>query len=90
MKNKGVIIILVGLGILFISFFFSSGYHAGLNIIGNIFRMEIVFRDTYSIDAAGNLISRIAIPLKYPLSFSGLLILSGTGIVLVAKNKGTN
>ena len=41
-RNMGIIIILVGVGILFISIFFSSGYHSKRDFIGNMYRMEIV------------------------------------------------
>lgn len=43
--------------------------------------------DLYSF---GHYEGRVAIPLKYPLSLSVLLILLGTGIVLLSKNKETN
>jgi len=42
MRNVGIIAILVGVGVIFISIFFSSKYHPKLNLIGNIHRMEIV------------------------------------------------
>jgi len=94
MKNKGIITILAGIGVLCISFFFSSGYHPKLDIMGNIFRMEIVLRQGHMLDLSipgeDYHIERVAIPLKYPLSLSVLLILSGTGIVLVSKNKGAS
>ena len=47
LRKYGIITILVGVGILFISIFFSSGYHPKLNFIGNISRMEIVLKKRY-------------------------------------------
>ena len=51
-RNNGIITILVGVGILFISIFFSSGYLPKLNFIGNISRTEIVLKNggLYGID----------------------------------------
>ncbi len=86
-RNKGIIVILVGVGLFFISFFFSSGSHPKLDLIGNISQMEIVFSEGKYISGTGiysigHYEGRVAIPLKYPLSFSVVLILIGTGIVL--------
>lgn len=39
--------------------------------------------------ATGHYEGRVAIPLKYPLSLSVVLILVGTGIVLISKGKET-
>jgi hypothetical protein len=110
-RNMGIIIILVGVGILFISIFFSSGYHTGLNFIGNISQMEIVidegkYPETPVVEepvveeeappvveeeaVIEEVRERVAIPLKYPLSLSVVLILLGTGIILISKNKETN
>jgi hypothetical protein len=112
-RNMGIIIILVGVGILFISVFFSSGYHTGLNFIGNISQMEIVidegkYPETPAVEEESvtpeeeappvveeeavieEVRERVAIPLKYPLSLSVVLILLGTGIILISKNKETN
>ncbi|NQU03884.1 MAG: hypothetical protein HQ589_07040 [Syntrophaceae bacterium] len=92
-RNKGIITILVGVGILFISIFFSSGYHPKLNFIGNISRMEIVLVESKNISdpyATPVYVEGVAIPLKYPISFSVMLILLGTGIVLISKNKEMN
>ena len=105
-RNMGIIIILVGVGILLISIFFSSGYYYKRDFIGNMYRMEIVldlgkwkrfdsskkgpmsdeelFAELNAIESA---VGKIAIPLKYPLAFSVVLILVGAGIVLISKNK---
>lgn len=90
-RNKGIIAILVGVGLLFISIFFSSGSHPKLNFIGNISRMKIVLdKGNYvsgtGLYSTGHYEGRIAIPLKYPLSLSVVLILLGTGIILISKN----
>lgn len=95
MRNKGIITILVGIGILFISIFFSSGSHPKLDLMGNISRMEIVLEKGEYVSGTGlfsigHYEGRVAIPLKYPLSLSALLILIGTGIVSLSKNKGTS
>jgi len=42
MKNKGIILILLGIGILFISIFFSSGYNSRVDTIENIYHMTII------------------------------------------------
>lgn len=44
-RNKGIIAILVGIGLLFISIFFASGSHPKLSLFGNISRMEIVINE---------------------------------------------
>ena len=101
-RNKGIIAILVGVGLLFISIFFSSGSHPKLNLLGNISRMEIVLDKGNYVFDKGNYVSgidllstghyegRVAIPLKYPLSLSVVLILLGTGIALISKDKETS
>lgn len=98
-RNKGIVAILVGVGLLFISIFFSSGSHPRSTLLGNISRMEIVFDEGRYVYAKGNYVSgidllstghyegRVAIPLRYPLSLSVVLILLGTGIVLISKDK---
>jgi len=94
-RNRGIIVILVGIGLLFISFFFSSGSHPKRSFLGNISRMEIVLdkgkyiRGT-GLYPTGHHEGKVAIPLKYPLSLSVMLILLGTGIVLTSKNKEEN
>jgi len=106
LRKYGIITILVGVGILFISIFFSSGYHPSKKFIGNISRMEIVIKERYytskKIDAFldGDItwddipkrvaIPKVAIPLKYPLSLSVIFILLGTGVILISKNKKPN
>ncbi len=93
-RNKGIITILVGVGLLFISIFFSSGSHPKRDFIGNISRMKIMLVKGEYISGAdiysGLYEGRVAIPLKYPLSLAVVLILIGTGIVLIPKNKETN
>ena len=93
-RNKGIITILVGVGLLFISIFFSSGSHPKRDFIGNISRMKIMLVKGEYISGAdiysGHYEGRVAIPLKYPLSLAVVLILIGTGIVLIPKNKETN
>lgn len=105
MRNMGIIAILVGIGVIFISIFFSSEYNSRRDLIDNIYRMEIVldkghkvkigkakapelwqrYKDT---DREKYIIKgRVAIPLKYPFSLSVLLILFGTGIVLLSKKR---
>jgi len=91
-RNKGIISILLGVGLLFVSIFFSSGYHPRLNFIGNIPRMKIVLdKGKYvagtGLYSTGHYEGRVTIPLKYPLFLSVVLILLGTGNVLISKNK---
>ena len=93
-RNRGIITILVGVGLIFISIFFSSGSHPKRDFIGNISRMEIVLAKGEYVSGSGlysgHYRGRVAIPLKYPLSLSVVLILLGTGIVLLHNNKDTN
>jgi len=116
-RNMGMIIILVGVGALFISNFFSSGYskydiHDGhrRTIMENIYQMKIVlrgaemkatpkvltkieFKDSLEGDDNISLFKfhvkkkEIAIPLKYMLAFSVVLILIGTGILLFKRHQ---
>lgn len=95
MRNKGIITILAGIAVLFISIFFSSGSHPKSDLIGKISQLEIVLEEGEYVSGTGlfsigHYEGRISIPLKYPLSLSTLLILIGTGIVLLSKNKGTS
>jgi len=98
MRNMGIIAILVGIGVIFISIFFSSEYNSRRDLIDNIYRMEIVLDKGHKIKIgkakAPELFKRyketegkVAIPLKYPFSLSVLLILFGTGIVLLSKKR---
>ncbi len=104
-RNMGIIIILVGIGIILVSIFFSSGYRYKRDFLYNIYRMEIVldfgkwksffsskkgqisnkelFAELDAIDKGEY--GKIAIPLKYPLTFSVVLILIGTGILLLKR-----
>ncbi len=89
-RTKGIIVILVGVGLLFISIFFSSGYDSKRGLIGNIPRMKnVLVRGEYD-PILRRSYGGVAIPLKYPLSLSVVLILFGTGIVLISKNNETN
>lgn len=45
MRNKGIITILVGIGILFLSFIFSSGYDSKVGLIGSIPLMDVVLKE---------------------------------------------
>ena len=88
----GIITILVGVGLLFISLFFSSGSNPRRDFLGNISVMEIVLDEGRYVSGTGPYLNkgRVAIPLKYPLTLSVVLILLGTGVVLISKNKKTN
>jgi len=95
MRNMGIILILVGIGLLFISIFFSSGINPNLDLISNISKAKIVmmeekegiiegfFREQRGEPAK----ARVAIPLKYALSLSVILILTGTGMVLLSSKR---
>ena len=101
-RNRGIITILIGVGLLFISFVLSSGSQPKRDFLGNISKMEIVFVEgEYVTDPrfddlyaekplSGHYEGRVAIPLKYPLSLSVVLILLGTGILLMSKRNETN
>ena len=101
-RNKGIITILVGFGLLFTSFIFSSGSYPDETFIGNISHMEIVLKKgkfinyksyisgTGKLHYKGLYEGRVAIPLKYPLFLSVVLILVGTGVVFISKNKETD
>lgn len=108
-KHMGIITVLVGVGLLFISIFFSSGqlrfnisskkggYSTGY---GNAWHGTIEAETNFMIVLKeGKYVTRqnknhyegeVYIPLKYPLSLSVVLILFGTGLVLVSRNKETN
>ena len=43
MNNKGIILILIGIGILLIALFFSSGYSSKQGFLSSVSEMEIVF-----------------------------------------------
>ena len=98
-RNMGIIFILVGVGVLFISIFFSSGYSKydirdghRRTIMENIYQMEIILSSSSKVLISGNeglfdpirsIKNKNAIPLKYLLTFSVVLILFGTGILLL-------
>lgn len=114
-KNMGIITVLVGVGLLFISIFFSSG-QLGVNIsskskkggystgYGNAWHGTIEVETNFI--SQGKIILKKGkyvtgqyknhyeggdyIPLKYPLSLSVVLILFGTGLLLVSRNKCIN
>ena len=97
-RNKGIITILFGIGLLLTSILFSSGSDPKFNLFENISRIEIVLKEGEYVFDKGKFVSgidllstghyegRVAIPLRYPLSFSVVLILIGTGIVWMTKN----
>ncbi|MDD4052583.1 MAG: hypothetical protein PHR28_11890 [candidate division Zixibacteria bacterium] len=94
-KNMGIITILAGIGILLLSIIFSSGYNSKEDFLGNILQMRIIVdRGEYvpgTVFEHGYVKKKeIAIPLKYPLSFSVLLIIVGMGIKLTSKNEETS
>lgn len=88
MRTKGITIILLGVGILCLSILFSTGYIPSQKLVGNISRMEIVFKQgevenfgLYQKTGDG----KVSVPLKYPLSVAIVLILLGTGMVTLSK-----
>lgn len=100
-RDHGIIIILVGVGLLFISIFFSSGSYHKFDFMTNLQIMEVVLdkgtivsqeekKPKTLLDAAfpdpPKRVGKVAIPLKYLLSMSVLLVLIGIGIVLLSKN----
>ena len=93
-RRNGIIAILVGIGLLLVSGLFSSGYSPKAGIVASIPQMRIVFvkgryvhsGDLYSL---GHYEGRVALPLKYPLSLSVVIILLGTGVVLTSEDKET-
>jgi hypothetical protein len=102
-RNIGIITVLVGFGLIFKSFIFSSGSYPDRTFIGNISRMEVVLKkgkyvdykyydsDTgrvYYKEPKGPYEVRIAIPLKYPLFLSVVLILVGTGVKFNFRSRG--
>jgi len=103
-KKIGIILILSGVGIFFISILFSTGTTSTkFTMMKNLSRMEIVFReeikerniynDDATIDPYEFYLSRfdkepqskIAIPTKYLLSFSIIIVLIGTGYIWLPK-----
>lgn len=90
-KNNGIILILVGIGIFFISIFFSTGASPQRNFFENISRMNIPIYKEYVRDGppyyTAHVKTNIEIPLKYPISLSVIIILVGSGKVLLSNNK---
>lgn len=91
-KRHGVISVLVGTGVLFLSVLFSTGSNSQLTVVGNIEEMRIVIKGGRSecipnpapnslICAGSYEIPEVSIPLRYMLSLSVVLILSGAGII---------
>lgn len=100
-RNAGILAILIGIGLILLSILFSTGSSSRMNLLGNISKMELeLYEGNYVLDAGktgttgfsgldliptGHYEGRVAIPLKYPLAFSVVLILLGTGILLMSK-----
>jgi len=79
-KKTGTILILVGVGLLCLSFIFATSSFNKPVPLFDIARREIVLVHWHT---GGG----ITVPLKYPLALSVLLILTGTGITLLSKDK---
>ena len=96
MKKIGVILILIGIALFFVSIINAEKYHPRLGVLGSISRMEVVLKkgvynsgDTewgrilreYDGDYSG----RKTIPLKYVLTLSTIIIITGIGLVILGK-----
>lgn len=94
-KTKGIITILLGVGLIVILATFSSNYHLKRGIMGNIISMEIVFqKGEYKTDAgrlfSGHYEGRFAVPYKYFFAVGIILIVIGTGLVLLQQPAAEN
>ena len=99
MKRNGIISILIGVGCFIVSILFSSGARPKLGVLANLPRMEIVIKEgTYipstEVDVAGHKFylaghydGRVTIPLKIPLSLSVVIILIGSGMIILSKRE---
>ena len=85
-RDNGILVILVGVGLLFISIFFSSGNFAK----DGMSNMEMTLVKGGWVGYLWHNEGSVAVPLKYPLSLSVVLILVGAWIVLKCKNKKTD
>lgn len=94
-RNVGIITILVGVGLLFHSILFSSEDDLKPGFRGEILQREIVLvegkfvADIEDPPNYGYYEGKVAIKLKYMLSLSAVLVLLGTGVVLLSNNKDT-
>ena len=93
-RNQGIVLLLTGIGVLLISFLLASGYKQNRSLLNNIYHMEVVIakgrykyippRSRWEL-GKGYYEGRIAIPLKYSIVVSIVLILFGTGIILTTR-----
>ncbi|WP_319550385.1 hypothetical protein [Desulfogranum marinum] len=105
MRSKGVIVILIGIGLLLLSYVFASERvkcrTCGLR--EKISKMEVVFiegkhpnkvpedlglsrYDSYHYKK-NHYVGRVAIPLKFTIALSIVMILSGSGMAILAPKK---
>ena len=100
MRKSGIITILIGVGLFFISILLSEGYDQRRSLMGNIYAMELVITPgklekappssdllkMLKIDSS-QIVGRIAISLNLLLCLSIVITLIGTGVVLVPRKK---
>ncbi len=85
MKKHGIILLLVGIGLFFISIFSSSGYVGRRSIMSDMYNMEVVICEGGSRWEDGKVSGRHTIPLSLLLSLSTIIILTGIGVILLSK-----
>lgn len=95
MKNWRIIIILAGIGLLFLCFIHSERSTENLvdeifgqpfNFIGNIPHLAVILQHPIRGQKAEVLGHEVSVPVKWPLSLSVLLILFGAGGLLIKKD----
>ena len=81
-KNKGITIILVGVGIALLSIINSTGLHNGesflASFVASVDEMKVIIikKDSFA--------ESILCPIRYPLTISTILVLFGTGALLTS------
>ena len=98
--NIGIILVLIGIGAILISFLMSSRYYSDHSFMANIQNMEVVLdkgelkypdldaHTRYTLTKGeGQYKNRVAIPLKYCLIASVVIILTGIGTMTLSRSE---
>ena len=94
MRKIGMILILIGIALFFISIINAEKYLPRLGVWGSISRMEVVLKEgvyhsgdewdkAFGFDRGYS--GRKTIPLKYALTLSTIIIITGIGLVILGK-----
>jgi hypothetical protein len=88
----GIIAVAAGTALMALTLFFSSGYHPMRGFLGNVQTMEIVFVEGRYVKGEGHSISdllghyegRFAIPTRWLVAASSLVIIGGFALTAIA------